>query len=216
MRSLSAVASAITSADASTIARLTCASSWSLTVTPSSGCRLQIPSTHASARTWRSASTAVAPTVTCASFSSRPPISTTSARGCAASATATGGELVSTVQSRSAGRRRASSSAVVPPSSSSTRAPSSSGSAASARCAFASGETSRRWAKLANVAGPRERPAVHALHQPAGGQLAQVAPHRVLRYAERGDELGRDDLAVALEAREDDLAALGGQHPCWL
>ena len=61
-----------------------------------------------------------------------------------------------------------------------------------------------------------QRAAVDALHVPAGGQLAQVAPHRVLGHAERDHELGGDDLAVALEAAEDLLAALGGQHPCGL
>ena len=81
VRSLSAVASAITSPADATIARLTYASSWSSVVTPTSGCSEQMPSTQTSARTERSASTAAAPTVTCAGLSSRPPSSTTWARG---------------------------------------------------------------------------------------------------------------------------------------
>ena len=44
---------------------------------------------------------------------------------------------------------------------------------------------------------------MHALDKPAGGQLAQVAPYRVLGDAELVDELGGDDLPVALEPGED-------------
>ena len=81
------------------MARFTCASSSSSVVTPTSGCSEQMPSTQMSARTVWNASTAAAPTATCASFSSRPPTSMTSAFGWFASADATGGELVTTVPS---------------------------------------------------------------------------------------------------------------------
>jgi hypothetical protein len=64
--------------------------------------------------------------------------------------------------------------------------------------------------------GRRERATVHALHEPAGRQLAQVAPHRVLRHAEHSDQLRRHDLAVAFEVAEDHAAAFGGQHSCRL
>ena len=216
MCSLSAVASAITSAEASTIARLTYASSWWVTVMPSSGCRLQMPSTQTSARTWRSASTVCAPTVTWESLSSRPPISTTSTRGWAASASATGGELVSTVQSRS-GRQPARELE--------RRRP-----AVEQQHLGALQQRQRRLGEMRLRLGSdvqplreahrggrgRQRAAVHALHEPAGGQLTQVPPDRVVGDAELDDELAGHDLPVSLEAGEDLAAAFGGQHSCGL
>ena len=59
----------------------------------------------------------------------------------------------------------------------------------------------------------RQRPAVHALHEPLGGELAQVAPDRVLGHAQLVDEPRGDDLAVAVQDREDRLPALGGEKP---
>ena len=55
-----------------------------------------------------------------------------------------------------------------------------------------------------------------ALQQPLLGEVAQVAAHGVLGHAERRDELGGDDLPVALEPPEDRLPALSRQHPCGL
>ena len=94
------MARTITSAEAFTIARLTCASSRPSVDRPASGCSAQTPSTTASARTERMKSIAPAPSVTCASLSSRPPIITTSAVGWSASAAAIGGELVRIVRGR--------------------------------------------------------------------------------------------------------------------
>ena len=81
---------------------------------------------------------------------------------------------------------------------------------------MASGETLEPLVEARRGGRRGQRAAVHALDEPAGGQLAQVAPHRVLGHAERGDQLGGHDLPVALEAAEDHLAAFGGQHPCGL
>ena len=54
----------------------------------------------------------------------------------------------------------------------------------------------------------RQRAAVDALHQPLGGELAQVAPDRVLRHAELRHEPGGDDLAVARERSRGSTGAV--------
>ena len=62
----------------------------------------------------------------------------------------------------------------------------------------------------------RQRPAVHALHEPAGGQLTQVPPDGVVGDAELDDELAGHHLPVTLQAGEDLASAFGGQHSCGL
>ena len=50
------------------------------------------------------------------------------------------------------------------------------------------------------------------LDEPLGGELAQVAPDRVLGHVQVIHEAGGDDLAVALQRVEDRLAALGREE----
>jgi hypothetical protein len=65
------------------------------------------------------------------------------------------------------------------------------------------------------VAGrERERAAVDALDEPLGGELAQVAPDRVLRDAEVLDQAGGHDLPLPREQLEDRAAALGAEEGC--
>ena len=54
--------------------------------------------------------------------------------------------------------------------------------------------------------------AVHALQQPFGGELAQIAANGVFRQRELLAERLRDNAAVALQDREDVLFALAGKH----
>ncbi len=61
-----------------------------------------------------------------------------------------------------------------------------------------------------------KRASVHAQQQPLVGEFTQVASHRVLGHAEARDELGGDDLAVAVQSPEDLLPALSRQHSCRL
>jgi hypothetical protein len=63
----------------------------------------------------------------------------------------------------------------------------------------------------AGLRGGRQRAAVDALHEAVGGQLAQVAPDRVLRHAELRGQARGNDLAVAAQRLEDRLAALRGE-----
>ena len=58
----------------------------------------------------------------------------------------------------------------------------------------------------------RERAAVDAPHEPRVGELVQVAADRVERHAERGAQLGDDDLPVVVQPLEDHLAPFLGQH----
>ena len=53
---------------------------------------------------------------------------------------------------------------------------------------------------------------MHALDEALRGELAEVAPDRVLGHAELLDEARGDDLAVARERVEDRLAALGAEE----
>ena len=142
--SFSASASATTRAEASIMARLAWRSSRSVVVMPISGCRPQTPRKQRSARTVRSVSTAAAPTVTSASLLSVPPTSVTSTPGWSASATATGGLVVTTAARSSGGRWRATSSVVVPPSSRMTSPGRASPAAVRAISALAARSRSRR------------------------------------------------------------------------
>ena len=53
---------------------------------------------------------------------------------------------------------------------------------------------------------------MHALDEPLGRELAEVAPDRVLGHPELLDQASGDDLAVARERVEDRLAALGAEE----
>jgi hypothetical protein len=53
---------------------------------------------------------------------------------------------------------------------------------------------------------------VHALQQAFGRQFAQVAPDGVFRQRKRLTERLCDNVAVALQDREDVLLALSGEH----
>jgi hypothetical protein len=63
---------------------------------------------------------------------------------------------------------------------------------------------------LAGVLGPRQRPAVHPLHQSGAVQLGEIAADGVFGHGEMLAQLGGHDLAVALEDQEDFLPAQGG------
>ena len=54
--------------------------------------------------------------------------------------------------------------------------------------------------------------AMHALQMAFGRERAQVAANGVFRQAEFGAERGGDDLPVLLQAAEDELLALLGEH----
>src|SRR5205823_4265300 len=58
----------------------------------------------------------------------------------------------------------------------------------------------------------RERSAVHALAQPGGGELTQVATHAVFGHAELAGEVRGDELALCPEPAEEQLASLSYQH----
>ena len=101
---------------------------------------------------------------------------------------------------------------MVEPSRRITRAPASSSTAAWASAGFASVDSLAPVAERALLRRGRERAAVHALDEALGGELAQVAPDRVLGDAELLDQARGDDLAVARERVEDRLAALGAEE----
>lgn len=58
----------------------------------------------------------------------------------------------------------------------------------------------------------QQRTAVDTTAQPLRCEIAQIAPDRILRYAELLREIGRDDLAVAMESVEDQLLSLARQR----
>ena len=179
---------------------------------PASGCSAHTPSTHASACTVRRKSTAEAPTVTCARLSSRPPITTTSAVGCSASADGdrrrVGEHGEDAVVGQQPGELEVGGRAVEDDH---PRAREDLDRRLGERGLLGRQSRARGLNEPCCGAGA-QRAAVHALDEPLRRELAQVAPHGVLGHAELLHQARGDDLAVARQRVEDRLAALGGEE----